>query len=204
MNAIAWRPILAAAAGHLEADGYDVAVARSLDDLMQVMAIRTLVYMGEQDCPFDEEYDGNDFAGATHLLLRFAGQPVGVVRLRWFADFAKLERLAVLKDHRGRATLTLIRGAVKIARRKGYRRILGHAQPRLVAFWARHFNGRPRPGRDGFSFSGCTYTEVVAEFEASADALTLDSDPLVLLRPEGDWDRPGVLDRSRPRCGSAA
>ena len=109
------------------------------------------------------------------------------------------QRLAVLKDHRGRATLTLIRHAVRIARRKGYRRILGHAQPRLVAFWARYFNGRPRPGRDRFSFSDHPYTEVVAEFDPSTDALTLDSDPLLLLRPEGDWDRPGVLERSAGR-----
>jgi hypothetical protein len=28
-----------------------------------------------------------------------------------------------------------------------------------------------------------------------ADAIGLESDPFVLLRPEGDWDRPGVLDR---------
>ncbi len=202
MNAFT-RPLVAAeSASGLEAHGYELTVARSLDELMQVMTVRTLVYMGEQRCPFDEEYDGNDFAGATHLLLRFRGEPVGVVRMRWFADFAKLERLAVLKDHRGRATLALIRYAVRIAERKGYRRILGYAQPRLVAFWARHFNGRPRPGRERFIFSDHPYTEVVAEFEPAPDALGLDSDPLVLMRPEGDWDRPGVLDRSAGRSSS--
>ena len=29
------------------------------------------------------------------------------------------------------------------------------------------------------------------------DAVTIDADPFVFLRPEGEWDRPGVLDRSR-------
>ena len=30
-------------------------------------------------------------------------------------------------------------------------------------------------------------------------AITLDSDPYVIIRPEGDWDRPGVLDMSAGR-----
>ena len=32
--------------------------------------------------------DGNDLAGATHLIARIGSQPVGVIRLRWFCDFA--------------------------------------------------------------------------------------------------------------------
>ena len=184
----------------LESDGYEVCVARTLNDLMQVITVRALVYMGEQDCPYDEEYDGNDFAGATHLLLRFKGQPIGVLRVRWFADFAKLERVGVVKVHRGRrASLALIRSAVHLAERKGYRRILGHAEPRLVPFWSRHFNGKLVQGRTRFAFSDHEYVEVVAEVSPGPDALSLDSDPLVLLRPEGDWDRPGVLDKSAAR-----
>ena len=204
MNAIVRTPRAASAGTGLEPEGYEVCVARSLNDLMQVVAVRTLVYMGEQDCPYQEEYDGNDFAGATHLLLRHRGEPVGVVRLRWFADFAKLERLAVLRAHRGRATLALIRFAIQFAERKGYRRILGHAQPRLVTFWAKHFKLQPRAGRQAFHFSDHAYVEIVAELEPGPDALSIDSDPMVLLRPEGDWDRPGVLDRSSARAAVLA
>jgi hypothetical protein len=40
---------------------------------------------------------------------------------------------------------------------------------------------------------------MVLEIEPSADAITLDSDPYVIIRPEGDWDRPGVLDISAGR-----
>ena len=204
MNAIVRTPRAVSAGTGLEPDGYEVTVARSLNDLMQVVAVRTLVYMGEQECPYQEEYDGNDFAGATHLLLRYRGEPVGVVRMRWFADFAKLERLAVLRAHRGRATMALIRFAIQFAGRKGYRRILGHAQPRLVAFWAKHFNAKPRANREGFFFSDHTYVEILAEVDPVPDALSVDSDPMLLLRPEGDWDRPGVLDRSAARPSALA
>ena len=192
------RPALANT-GHLT-----VKVARTLDDLLQVMAVRTLVYMGEQQCPFDEEYDGNDFAGATHLILRRDDEPVGVVRLRWFAGFAKLERLAIRREFRGGAGLMLLASeAFELAALKGYRKLMGHAQGRVVAFWRRKFKGRIRNGRPLFSFSDHDYVELEFDLEPLPGALTIDSDPFVLIRPEGEWDRPGVLDRSHSRPAGA-
>jgi hypothetical protein len=35
-------------------------------------------------------------------------------------------------------------------------------------------------------------------------ALTIRADPLQIIRPEGDWDQPGVLDRSASRPAEAA
>jgi predicted GNAT family N-acyltransferase len=177
---------------------FTVSVARTLNDMMQVMAVRTLVYMGEQACPYDEEYDGNDFAGATHLILRCDDEPVGVVRLRWFSDFAKLERLAVRPEYRGGpALLVLARAAVAHAERKGYRRLMGHVQSRVIPFWQRYFKGaHARPDRQRFSFSDYDYLEMELELQPPADAISIDSDPMVLIRPEGEWDRPGVLDYS--------
>ncbi len=179
---------------------YKTVVARTLEDLMQVMMIRSLVYIGEQQCPYAEEYDGNDFCGATHLILRRGAEPIGTLRIRWFADFAKLERVAVRPEHRGtRATLELVREAFRIAEKKGYRKILGHAQARLLPFWGRYFKGFPRNSRETFVFSDHDYVEIVAETTPPADALSIDSDPMELLRPEGEWDRPGVLDWSAAR-----
>ncbi len=177
-----------------------VSVARTFNDLAQVMAVRALVYIGEQVCPYDEEFDGNDFAGATHLILRVGDEPVGVVRMRWFADFAKLERLAIRKDYRGGPGLMMLaRAAFELAEAKGYRRLMGHAQMRLTPFWKRHFGGRVRPGRASFSFSDYDYVEMEFALSPPADAITIDADPFVLLRPEGEWDRPGALDRSAVR-----
>lgn len=187
----------------LPAPRYETVVARTLDDLMQVMTIRSLVYIAEQQCPYDEEYDGNDFCGATHLILRRGREPIGTLRIRWFADFAKLERVAVRPEYRGtRATLELVRAAFRIAEKKGYRKILGHAQARLLPFWGRHFKGFPRQDRENFIFSDHDYVEIVAETTPPPDALTIDSDPMVLLRPEGEWDRPGVLDWSTGRAAT--
>ena len=80
---------------------YSARPVRSLDELQMAAAIRAAVFMSEQACPYEEEYDGNDLCG-THFLLFDGGEPVGTLRVRWFADFAKLERIALLPRERGR------------------------------------------------------------------------------------------------------
>jgi len=183
-----------------DSNSLEVSVAATLNDLMQVIALRAIVYMAEQVCPFDEEYDGNDFAGATHLIVRRCGEPVGVLRLRWFADFAKIERVAIRREERGRKVIVaLVRAACELAQRKGYKLIIGHVQERLVPFWNRQFGFYQREGRARFVFSDHEYVEMQGDLRPPPNALGLDSDPFTLLRPEGDWDRPGVLDRSAAR-----
>lgn len=186
------------------ADDIRVDVARTLEGLMQVFAVRTLVYLGEQNCPYEEEYDGNDFAGATHLIARAGQEPAGVLRIRWFADFCKVERVAVKREHRGgRVAAALMDAACEIAARKGYRTMLGHIQSRLLPFWVRT-GARPRRGRPKFVFSDHEYIEMVRDLEPPPDALSLDTPAMVLLRPEGKWDEPGVLDRSTARSAKSA
>lgn len=177
-----------------------VTVAHTLDEIMQAMAIRSQVYMGEQFCPYDEEFDGNDFAGATHLVARLGREPVGTVRMRWFCEFAKLERLTVTPAHRGGAVpRALLDAAFDLAARKGYRRVMGHTQRRLAPVLMRYGGVQVRKDRPGFVFSDHEYVETIRELNPPDDAVTIDSDPMVLLRPEGVWDRPGVLDRSSER-----
>ena len=37
-----------------------VQIARTLEDLMKVTAIRSTVFLADQACPYEEEFDGND------------------------------------------------------------------------------------------------------------------------------------------------
>lgn len=175
----------------------EVRIARSIDDLIMVYAIRVATYMDDQACPYDEEFDGNDLC-ATHLLGLEDGNPAGCLRVRWFAGFAKVERLAVRHGFRKtQMSFELVRSAVELIRRKGYTKIYGHSQEGMDHFWAR-FGAMPLPGRDIFKFSGRSYTEIEANFEPHSDPISYTdpgTDPMVILRPEGNWDRPGVLER---------
>jgi hypothetical protein len=98
-------------------------------------------------------------------------------------------------------------GAVHV-RRKGFRRIYGTAREGLEGFWAR-FGGVPIKDRTTVTVSGFNYTEMLVDLEPLPNAVTIDSGGYVILRPEGDWDRPGILEVSAtrpvrdPLCGLA-
>jgi predicted GNAT family N-acyltransferase len=179
-----------------------VTVARTFEDLSRVIAMRSAVYIGEQECPYDEEFDGNDLS-ATHLLAYVGDEPAGCLRVRFFADFAKIERLVIRKEFRKtRAAFHLVRGGFKLCQKKGYRRVYGHSQIRLVNFWSR-FGFRVMEGGQKFVFSDFDYVEIVADIERDPEAVTIGSDPYVIIRPEGRWHVPGVLEKSASRAAAS-
>jgi predicted GNAT family N-acyltransferase len=175
-----------------------VRVARTMEDLLKVFSVRAATYMAEQHCPFEEEFDGNDFC-ATHFLGEIDGEPAGCIRVRYFADFVKIERLAVRQEFRqSRLSFRLVREAIEHCRRKGYSRAYGHSRFDLTRFWGL-FGFRPLMDRPAFHFSDVEYVELEAKLAPTSDRLAIGEDPYVMIRPEGEWDRPGPLDRSRDR-----
>ncbi len=175
-----------------------VSLARNFDDLMRVWAIRGATYIAEQDCPLDEEFDGNDLT-ATHLLGYVGDEPAGCLRIRYFADFAKLERLAVRHEFRStRLAFRLARAGAELARAKGYRRLYGHARKELVRFW-KVCGWVPLENRPEFYFSDESYVEITRELPAANDPVRIGDDPYRLIRPEGRWHVPGILERSAQR-----
>lgn len=183
---------------HLNERKFGIKVARSLDDIMQVIALRASVFMSEQSCPYEEEFDGNDFC-AAHLIGYRESEPIACLRARFFADFAKLERLTVRAEYRNtRMSFNIVWAGIELARKKGYSKIYGHAQDRLVNFWSR-FGAKPMTNRPPLVFSDFSYTEMLLETEPHADAITLSSSPYAIIRPEGAWHKSGVLDDSAKR-----
>ena len=142
-----------------------VTIARTLEDVMRVMTIRSAIYMGEQDCPYEEEFDGNDFS-ATHLIGYVGNEPAACLRIRYFADFAKIERLAVRKEfrkHAARVSKWSVPASSSVAP-KDIGDLYGHAQKRLVNFWAR-FGFRMFDGGRELIFSDFDYVEMVLDAE---------------------------------------
>jgi predicted GNAT family N-acyltransferase len=157
----------------------EVRIARGLDDLLKVYTIRASVYMAEQDCPFVEEFDGNDHC-ATHFIGFVRGEPAGCLRVRFFSDFVKLESLAVRKSfQRSALAFDLVRTGINFARRKGFTRIYGHSREGLDDFWAR-FGAKPLSNREKFVCSDYRYTEMVLDLEPIVDPISLKSEPMVI------------------------
>jgi predicted GNAT family N-acyltransferase len=175
-----------------------VTVARTIEDFMRIMTIRGAVYMAEQECPYEEEFDGNDFS-ATHLLGYVGDEPAGCMRIRYFADFAKVERLAVRKEFRSAGLAPhLVRTSVELCEMKGYQRLYVHSQKRLVKFWTK-CGFRTFEGGQELVFSDFDYVEMILERERHPQTISIGMDPYVIIRPEGNWHSPGILERSRVR-----
>jgi predicted GNAT family N-acyltransferase len=67
--------------------------------LEKVFAIRREVFVGEQNCPPELEWEFED--ESTHFLATVAGEPAGASRWRKTDKGYKLERFAVLQKFRG-------------------------------------------------------------------------------------------------------
>ena len=68
-------------------------------DLEKVFAIRREVFVGEQNCPPELEWEHED--ESNHFLATVDGVPAGASRWRRTDKGYKLERFAVLKKFRG-------------------------------------------------------------------------------------------------------
>ncbi len=172
-----------------------IKVVHDAEEFLKVRAIRAATYLAEQNIPYSEDVDGNDFS-ATHLLGYVGDEPAGCIRIRYFAGFVKLERLAVLsRFRRTRLALSLVKAAIEFARMKGYVRFYGQAEAEAIRLWA-HFGFVPRKGAGLQYLTDRIYFDGDLQVPAHPEPLSPYSGAVVLLRREGQWDRPGVLERS--------
>lgn len=176
---------------------YKIEIVRSLEQYQQVAIIRAATFIAEQDCPYDEEFDGNDLS-ATHLIGYDGNRPIATLRLRWFADFAKLERACVLMPFRGTPIIKMMMAnCFELAARKGYKLMVSQIQARLVPLWSNVFKFVKRENRPHLSFSNYDYVEIDIHLPEHPDAIGADADAYVVIRPEGEWDESGVLERDK-------
>ncbi len=71
-------------------------------DKKAAFEIRHSVFVQEQNVPLDLEIDEHDNSQSViHLLGQYNKKSIAASRIRFVDDYAKLERIAVLKDFRG-------------------------------------------------------------------------------------------------------
>jgi predicted GNAT family N-acyltransferase len=113
----------------------DITPVQSDDDWAKARSIRKWVFIDEQDCSPNEEWDGYDDT-SRHVLGWIDDEAVATARWRTVPYdeeiIAKLERFAVLPDHRGQGYGTqLVHSVMQDARRAGFDTFLVHAQSHL-------------------------------------------------------------------------
>ena len=169
---------------------YSIKIARDLEDMAKVIAIRASACFSDPQHLYAKHFDGNDFS-ATHLIGHAGAEPVASLRIRYFAEFARIERLTVRPTHRrSRIAFRMVKAAFAFCRDKGYRRLSGVAREEMVPFWSL-FGGSVSKAKDPIFIYGLPHFEMSIEFPEQASAVSEHSDPLVLLRPEGRWHEAG-------------
>ncbi|MCC8428544.1 hypothetical protein LJ725_06180 [Reyranella aquatilis] len=177
-----------------------IKLASTSDEMMQCFMLRAAVFMGEQQCPYWEEYDGNDYT-ASHLILYVDGEPAASIRVRWFSGFAKLERAIILKRYRSYGLfLPFVNWAKEFCRKKGYPKAYLHGQKRLWPIFEK--DGFRKVDDKVFHFSDHEYGAFACDLDVGENAPTVTTDPMVLNRPEDQLDMPGILEQSMERGAS--
>lgn len=169
-------------------------IGHGVDDLLLAISIRGAAFVGERFLPVLEDIDGNDMC-STHVIGYVGDSPAGTIRIRYFADFVKLERLAVLPQHRGdKLASALVKSALEFVQRKGYRRVYGQAAEPFLPFWKKH-GFRQRAGSGITYLTDEVYFEIDLDLEApAADPITPQSGASFLVRKEGSWHQPGAFE----------
>lgn len=121
--------------------GVRIKLAESPDEFAMALAVRASVFLAEPGCRFRDEFDANEYVCA-HVLVWVGDEPVGTLRLRWFAAFARFERMAIRPEYRSlKVFRALVRFAMALCAAKGYRHVIGLSREPGVKFWKR-FGGR--------------------------------------------------------------
>jgi|CXWL01.1.fsa_nt_gi predicted GNAT family N-acyltransferase len=115
-------------------DRYFIEPAVWTIDEAALKAVRTRVFIEEQDVPEADEWDTDDL-GADHALARtHDGVPIGTGRL---TPDGRIGRMAVLREWRAQGVgAALLRHLIERARERGMRRLQLHSQAHAIPFYA--------------------------------------------------------------------
>jgi len=171
-------------------------VVTTYEQLLHAYAIRSICFMEEHGVKAQQAFDGNDYQ-ATHMIVYAGDEPVGAQRIRWFKDFAKIERTAFREAYRNMHVLKASSYFVfdHIAR-KGYDKVITHAQPKYARMWRIILGFKNAEGKAPFYFDGHPepYIELVKELSPPDKAISLHTDTAAMFRIEGFWDAPSPFE----------
>ena len=168
-----------------------MAVVTTPEQFMHAMAVRAICFMDQAETTFQKAIDGNDYQ-ATHIVAYVEDEPIGATRIRWFRDFAKIERTAFRPAYRSPRILKLCSDFIfDHVARKGYDRLITHAEPNFARVWEMVLGFQRVEGKPLIVYQGkAPLIEMVKYLGRRDDAVTVDSEARMMFRVEGHWERP--------------
>lgn len=163
-------------------------VVTTPEQLQHAYAVRSICFMEDTGISVKRAFDGNDFQ-ATHIVAYADDEPIGATRIRWFSGFAKIERTAFRKAFRSARTLKQCSGFIfDHVAQKGYSQLVTLARRDFAMVWIRVLGFRQLAHRGVAMREGEPYLTLVKTLRPPEQAITIETDPNVLMRIEGSWD----------------
>ena len=155
------------------ADTFEIRVVASPEEMNVARAIREEVFVREQACAPEEEWDAFDEI-SRHFVGYAGGSPVAVARWRTTLhngrSVAKLERFAVRAPYRGRGYgRRMVESLIQDAARAGFSTCFIHAQAHLESYY-QAFGFRTIGGR--FMEAGIPHVPMLREASDARTART--------------------------------
>ena len=111
-------------------------VVSTHEELIKAYLVRGIVFMEEQDCPYDLEIDKDEHTSLHIIGMDDSGEPYAAARIRFFGDYAKLERIALRKKWRGGGRgKELVEYMIQVSQDRGFNTYKMHAQSHLQKFY---------------------------------------------------------------------
>lgn len=173
-------------------DKFDIALVHSEADFEAMKKIRRAVFVEEGHIPEEMEFDGNDYC-AAHVLAKVNGEPQGTMRIRFFSDFVKFERMAVMPEFRKTDMADkIMKYGFDYATAKGYEQVYGICKEELLHRWEK--NGYTRiPDAPLIEQNGMTLIPIMRNLPKNEHSLSLQSNLSLLNLPEGEWPQMDAL-----------
>lgn len=167
-----------------------VELATSEELYKGAMAVRKQVFVKEQGIPETKEFDGNDFCAAhvvAYVQKNRRRLPIGTMRIRFFSDFVKFERMAVIRNFRKtEAAEDIMQYGLKYASEKGYRQVYGMCKKELLHRWER-CGYHEISGAEHIRQNGMELIPISLDIAENAQAVKMTSHPSLLTALEGHW-----------------
>ncbi len=172
-----------------------MAVVTTPEQFMHALAVRAICFLEQGNTTYRQAMDGNDYQ-ATHIVAYSGSEPIGATRIRWFRDFAKIERTAFRPDYRSVRILKLCSDFIfSHVARKGYDVLITHAEPNFARVWEMVLGFERIAERPEVKYDDREpLVELVKRLKPIDDAVTAASDPKMLFRIEGHWDTPHAFE----------
>lgn len=113
----------------------NIKVAETNAEIRDAFHIRKAVFVNEQHVPLSIEMDDFD-QEAIHFIGYLNDSPILASRLRFVNDYGKLERICVLKEHRGKSFgQHIIHRMESTIKEHGYNKAVLNAQDHAIGFY---------------------------------------------------------------------